>query len=150
MSSIDVSRAMLLVEDNPHDEVLALRALNKVGLGDRVVVVRDGEEALEWLFSRTAAGEDLPAVVVLDLKLPKLDGLEVLERLRAHSPTQRLPVVVFSSSNEARDREASWRHSANSYVRKPVEYKLFAEVVGLLGRYWLLYNEGWTQQGGAP
>lgn len=132
--------SILLVEDNPHDEALAIRALQQVGATDRIAVVRDGVEALDSLLG-PGAGRGLPAVVLLDLKLPRVDGLEVLARLRADERTRLLPVVVLTSSDEPRDRTESYRLGANSYVRKPVEFDRFTETVQRVGLYWLGLNE---------
>jgi two-component system, response regulator len=140
----DESRTVLLVEDNPNDEVLTLRALAKGNMANSIDVVRDGVEALDYLFARGAytdrAGKDLPAVVMLDLKLPKLSGLEVLQALRANESTRRLPVVVLTSSDEQRDVIASYEFGANSYVRKPVSFEEFSAAVSQLGFYWLMLN----------
>jgi two-component system response regulator len=138
-------RTILLVEDNPNDEALTLRALKKNNIQERVVVVHDGAEALDYLFA-TGAYQDrghaeLPRVVLLDLKLPKIDGLEVLRRLRADARTRLLPVVILTSSNEERDLLAGYGSGANSYIRKPVDFTEFAETVRHLGRYWLQLNE---------
>jgi len=139
------TKAILLVEDNPDDELLAMRALAKNKVASEVMVARDGAEALDYLFGTgTHAGRDpgaRPAVVLLDLKLPKIDGLEVLRRIRADPRTQFVPVVVLSSSNESRDVNESYRLGANSYIRKPVDFAQFSEVVRQLGCYWLLFNE---------
>lgn len=136
---------ILLVEDNPDDEALTLRAMHKNRLTNPVVVAHDGVEALDYLF---ATGEyanrdatDLPAVILLDLKLPKLDGLEVLRRLRANERTRLIPVVVLTTSNEEKDIVNSYSLGANSYVRKPVDFEQFTDAVGKLGMYWLLINE---------
>jgi two-component system, response regulator len=136
---------ILLVEDDPDDEALTLRALRRGGVQHTLVVARDGVEALDYLFGTGRyAGRDLkvmPLVVLLDLKLPRLDGLEVLRRIRAEDRTRLLPVVILTSSDEERDRLEGYRHGANSYVRKPVDYDQFAEAVRQLGLYWLLLNE---------
>jgi two-component system response regulator len=136
---------ILLVEDDPDDEALTLRALRSGGVQHTLVVARDGVEALDYLFGtgRYAARdlEVMPLVVLLDLKLPRLDGLEVLRRIRAEDRTRLLPVVILTSSDEERDRFEGYRHGANSYVRKPVDYDQFAEAVRQLGLYWLLLNE---------
>jgi two-component system response regulator len=136
---------ILLVEDNPDDEALTLRALRKANVRNEVVVARDGVEALEFLFGTGPhAGRDtekLPQVVLLDLKLPRLDGLEVLRRLRADARTKILPVVILTSSNEDEDRLAGYQLGANSYVRKPVDFSQFVEAVRQLGLYWLLLNQ---------
>ncbi|HWP34686.1 MAG TPA: response regulator [Thermodesulfobacteriota bacterium] len=138
-------KLILLVEDNPDDEALTLRALKKHNIANEVVVARDGAEALDWLFGTGAhAGRDpriLPEVVLLDLKLPKVDGLEVLARIRADARSRRLPVVILTSSNEERDIVESYDRGANSYVRKPVDFAQFAEAVRQLGLYWLVLNE---------
>jgi two-component system response regulator len=138
-------RNILLVEDNPDDEKLCIRALKKNDVAKDLVVARDGVEALDYLFGTGKyAGRDtsvLPAVVLLDLKLPKLDGLEVLRRLRADERTKRLPVVVLTSSNEDRDLLSSYDLGANSYIRKPVDFNQFTEAVRQLGLYWLALNE---------
>jgi two-component system response regulator len=138
-------RAILLVEDNPDDEVLTLDALDANHVGNTVVVARNGVEALDYLFGDGAyAGRntmDLPAVVLLDLKLPKIDGLEVLRRIRADKRTQLLPVVILTSSNEEEDRLKGYSLGANSYVRKPVDFDEFIRAAGQLGLYWLLLNQ---------
>lgn len=138
-------RQILLVEDNPDDEALTLRALEQQGIANRVVVVRDGAEALDYLFARGQYAQrdpdDLPAVVLLDLKLPKIHGLEVLKRLRAEERTRLLPVVVLTSSSEEADVINSYQFGANSFVRKPVEFDHFCKAVSELGLYWLLLNE---------
>jgi two-component system response regulator len=139
------TRVILLVEDNPDDVELTLRALEKHNVGNEVVVARDGAEALDYVFAAGAyAGRDpsrSPQVVLLDLKLPKVDGLEVLRRVRANPPTRLLPVVVLTTSDEQRDIVNSYELGANSYVRKPVDFQQFAEAVRQLGLYWLLLNE---------
>ncbi|HYW38744.1 MAG TPA: response regulator [Terriglobales bacterium] len=136
---------ILLVEDNLDDEALTLRALKKNNIRNEVVVAHDGVEALEYLFGTgTFAGRDLadmPQVILLDLKLPKIDGLEVLRRLRANEQTRLLPVVILTSSNEDQDRINSYALGANSYVRKPVDFAQFIEAVRQLGLYWLILNE---------
>ena len=138
-------RVILLAEDNPDDEALTLRALRRANVTNQIVVVRDGAEVLDYLFGTGAwAGQPsnkLPQVVLLDLKLPKVDGLEVLQRIRTDPRTRLLPVVILTSSNEERDRIEGYRLGANSYVRKPVEFGQFAEAVRTLGLYWLLLNE---------
>jgi len=140
-----MSKSILLVEDNPDDEALTIRALRKNHIGNDVVVAHDGVEALDYLFGNGAwAGRDAndtPAVVLLDLKLPKVDGLEVLHRLRADARTKLIPVVVLTSSKEEQDLVKSYSLYANSYVRKPVDFVEFTEAVRNLGLYWLLLNE---------
>jgi CheY-like chemotaxis protein len=137
--------AILLVEDNPDDELLTIRALKKNRIYNEVIVAHDGVEALDYLFGTGQyAGRDvslLPHVVLLDLKLPKIDGLEVLRRLRANPRTRLLPVVVLTSSKEEQDLIASYELGANSYVRKPVDFMQFVEAVRQLGLYWLVLNE---------
>lgn len=131
---------ILLVEDNPDDEALTLRAFRKSNIGNKVVVAHDGAQAIELLLGEDSGG-DLPEVVLLDLKLPKLDGLSVLRRLREDERTKLLPVVVLTSSKEEADLVSSYSLGANSYVRKPVDFDQFLEAVRQLGLYWLLLNE---------
>jgi two-component system response regulator len=137
---------ILLVEDNPDDEALTLRALSKHNVASGVVVARNGVEAIDFLFGSGAHAErdvtELPQIVLLDLKLPKLDGFEVLRRIRADERTQTLPVVVLTSSKEERDVIQSYRDGCNSYVRKPVNFDEFVDAARQLGLYWLLLNEG--------
>ena len=139
-------KIILLVEDNPDDEALTLRALKKNNLANGVVVARDGAEAVDFLFGTGAhAGRDvsdLPEIVLLDLKLPKLDGFEVLRRIRANERTKTLPVVILTSSKEERDIAQGYRDGCNSYVRKPVNFDEFVDAARQLGMYWLLLNEG--------
>jgi hypothetical protein len=136
---------ILMVEDNSQDEMLTLRSLRKVNLANEVAVVRDGQQALDYLFAEAEfsglAGQPLPAVVLLDLGLPKVGGLEVLERLRADPRTELLPIVILTSSDEEPDRLQSYLNGANSFVRKPVDFAAFAETVASLGVYWLAINE---------
>ena len=136
---------ILLVEDNPRDEALTLRALTMNTNVDEVTVVRDGAEALDFLFGTGShAGRDVsvtPRVVLLDLKLPKIDGLEVLRRMRMDPRTARLPVVIFTSSSEDEDVISSYSLGANSYVRKPVDFEQFLEATKQLGLYWLEINQ---------
>lgn len=128
---------ILLVEDNPDDRDLTLRALRKNRIGNRVEVAEDGAEALEILFQ---AGGRLPQVVLLDLKLPKVDGLEVLRAVRARPETRHVPIVVLTSSDEESDLVSSYDLGANSYIRKPVDFEQFLEAVRILGLYWLVLN----------
>jgi two-component system response regulator len=136
---------ILLVEDNPDDEVLTLRAFKKNNIKNEVVVAHDGEEALDFLFCRRAYAErdprDIPEVVLLDLQLPKVDGLEVLRQIRANPRTRLLPVVILTSSKEEQDLIEGYSRGANSYVRKPVDFNQFVEAVRQLGLYWLVLNE---------
>lgn len=135
-------KAILLVEDNPDDEALTLRAFKKNNIRNPVVVARDGAEALDRLFGADGRpAERLPQVVLLDLKLPKVDGLEVLRRIRADDRTKLLPVVILTSSREEQDIVEGYRLGANSYVRKPVDFDEFVEAARQLGLYWLLLNE---------
>ncbi len=138
-------RPILLVEDNPDDEALTLRAFGKNKITNPVVVARDGVEALDYLFgSGGHAGRDtsiMPAVILLDLKLPRIDGLEVLRRIRAGENTSLLPVVVLTTSKEQQDISEAYRLGANSYIRKPVDFERFIQAVGQLGVYWLSLNE---------
>jgi len=138
-------RMLLLVEDNPDDEALTLRALKQNKISNEVVVARDGAEALDFLFCTGAyVNRDrhvLPEVVLLDLKLPKIDGLEVLRRLRADERTRLLPVVILTSSGEEQDLVNGDRLGANSYIRKPVDFDQFVEAVRNLGLYWLVLNQ---------
>jgi len=139
------NKPILLVEDNPDDEALTLRALKKSNIMNEVVVARDGAEALEMLLGRGSDSEpamhELPAVVLLDLKLPKVDGLEVLERIRANPATRFLPIVILTSSREEQDLANGYRLGANSYIRKPVDFDQFVNAVQNLGLYWLVLNE---------
>ncbi len=136
---------ILLVEDNPGDVELTRHALRKHNLGNRIEVVRDGAEALDFIFCIGAyAGrsiEDSPRLILLDLKLPKVDGLEVLQRLKSDPRTRKIPVVVLTSSREERDIVESYQLGANSYIVKPVDFEQFTEAVRQLGLYWLLFNQ---------
>ena len=138
-------KVILLVEDNPDDEALTVRALRKNNIKNEVVVARDGAEALEYLFAKgkyAGTGSKLPPqVILLDLKLPKIDGLEVLRQLRANESTRLVPVVILTSSNEEQDRITGYGLGANSYVRKPVDFDQFVEAARQLGLYWLVLNE---------
>ncbi len=139
-------RAILLVEDNPDDEALTLRALKKNNITNKIVVARDGAEALDYLFGTGPfAGRDTsvqPELVLLDLMLPKVDGFEVLKRLRADQRTRFLAVVILTSSKEQQDIVNGYGLGANSYVRKPVDFQHFVDAVRQLGLYWLVLNEG--------
>jgi two-component system response regulator len=141
-----MEKLIMLVEDNPDDEELTLRALRKAKIANQVFVARDGTEALDFLFGtgKHAGREPLtmPAVVLLDLKLPKLNGIDVLTRMRADPRTELIPVVILTSSSEEEDMLKSYRSGANSYVRKPVESSAFINAVTELGMYWVLRNEG--------
>lgn len=138
-------KTILLVEDNPDDEELTTRALRQARIANEIVVARDGKEALDYLFAEGEyAARDAtraPAVILLDLKLPKLSGLEVLQRIRSDPRTKLIPTVVLTSSSEDEDMMRSYEHGANSYVRKPVEFGAFANAVSQLGVYWLLLNQ---------
>lgn len=139
------NKIILLVEDNPDDEALTLRALKQNNIINEIIVAHDGAEALEYLFGTGKyAGRDvsfLPEVVLLDLKLPKIDGLEVLRRLRADNRTQLLPIVILTSSKEERDLIDGYTFGANSYIRKPVDFVQFTEAIHQLKLYWLVLNE---------
>jgi two-component system response regulator len=145
------SRDILLVEDNPMDEKLTRLAFEKSNIVNPIVVARDGVEALDYMFGRgTFEGRDparLPQVILLDLKLPKIDGLEVLAALRADERTSLVPVVILTSSNEEEDRLRSYALGANSYIRKPVDFKQILDAVRRLGLYWLILNETAPLQG---
>lgn len=136
---------ILLVEDNLQDELLILRALNKAHVANRIDVVRDGQQAVDYLFNQgefaQAEGRELPVAVLLDIGLPRLSGLEVLKILRADQRTKLLPVVILTSSDEERDRLRSYENGANSFVRKPLDFAEFAETVARLGVYWVAINE---------
>lgn len=146
------SKVILLVEDNPDDEALTLRALRKNNIFNEVVVARDGEEAVEYLFATGRhEGRDIsiqPQVILLDLQLPKLSGLEVLKCLRTDERTELLPVVILTTASEEQDITASYESGANSYIRKPVDFNQFTEAVKQLGLYWLALNEAPTRRRG--
>lgn len=138
-------RTILLVEDNPDDEELTLRALARNHIGNEVIVMRDGQEAVDWLEGTGPYADrnpaDIPALILLDLKLPKVDGLDVLRRIRASTHTALVPVVILTSSKEERDRASGYQGGANSYVQKPVDFTAFVDAVRQLGMYWLVLNE---------
>ncbi len=137
------ARSILLVEDNHQDELLILRTLKKVNLGNHIEVVRDGQQALDYLFRQgdfAGRGAALPVVVLLDINLPRISGLDVLARIRAGAETRLLPVVMLTSSDEDQDRLRSYESGANSFVRKPVDFADFAETVARLGIYWSATN----------
>lgn len=138
-------RPILLVEDNPDDEALTLRAFGKNAVNNPVIVARDGVEAVDYLFSADAKGSaqrnPLPVVILLDLKLPRIDGLEVLRRIRADENTALLPVVVLTTSSEPRDIQQAYQLGANSYIRKPVDYQDFVKSVNAILNYWLELNQ---------
>ena len=138
-------KIVMLVEDNEDDEALTVRALKKNNIKNEIVVARDGVEAIDYLFGTGKyAGRDtssMPVLILLDLKLPKMDGMEVLKRLRSDPKTKLIPVVVLTTSNEEKDILGSYNLSANSYVRKPVDFDQFSEAVRNLGLYWLILNE---------
>lgn len=139
------NKIILLVEDNPDDEALTIRALKKNNIQNEVIVVHDGAEALDYLFRRGKYLDRdkniMPQVILLDLKLPKIDGIEVLRQLRANERTKILPIVILTSSKEERDLINGYANGANSYIQKPVDFVQFTEAVRQLGMYWLLLNE---------
>ena len=138
------TKSILLVEDNHQDEMLTLRALRKINIANRVDVVRDGQQALDYLFREgefaDRSGSEMPTVVLLDLNLPRVSGLEILERLRADPRTSLLPIVILTSSDEESDRLRGYHHGANSFVRKPLDFSEFVATVSHLGIYWLAIN----------
>lgn len=142
----DTQRVILLVEDNADDATLTLRAFKRSHVMNPIALARDGVEALDFLFARGAhverVGQPLPTLVILDLKLPKLDGLSVLKAIRADERTRLLPVVILTSSKQEQDLIAGYTLGANSYVRKPVDFTEFLEAVKVLGMYWLMTNQG--------
>ena len=136
---------ILLVEDDPQEAVLTLRALKKNNIGDRVVVATDGVEALDFLFCMNAHADrnpgDQPDLILLDIKMPKIDGLEVLRRIRADERTQMLPVIILTSSSEEQDLLEGYKSGTNSFIRKPVSFTQFEEYVRQIGSYWLIVNQ---------
>ncbi len=145
MAAATTKRIILLVEDNPDDEALTLRAFRKSNIVNQIIVARDGVEALDYLFStgmHQDRDEDLsPQIILLDLNLPKVNGLEVLQKIRTHEKTRLIPVIILTSSNEERDIVESYGLGANSYIRKPVDFEQFVNAVQQLGLYWLVLNE---------
>jgi CheY-like chemotaxis protein len=140
-----MTKHILLVEDNPDDVKLTLKALERERIANDLQIATDGVEAIDYLFAKGKfAGRDasiMPQVILLDLKMPRMDGLEVLKRIRSDEKTKLLPVVILTTSNEDKDRIESYKLGANSYIRKPVDFKQFAEAVKQLGLYWLVINE---------
>lgn len=136
-----VEKVILLVEDNPDDETLCIRALRKAKISNEIIVAHDGEEALALLFGDGRSAPIKPAVVLLDLKLPKLDGVETLSRIRAHPATRTLPVVMLTTSDQQADIARAYASGANSYVRKPIDFNEFSSVATQLGIYWLEINK---------
>ena len=138
-------KIILLVEDNPDDVELTIRAFKKNNIGNKVIVAKDGVEALDYLFGTGVHAKrdvkDLPVVILLDLKLPRIDGLEVLKSIRQNELTSLLPVVILTSSAEEKDKINGYKMGANSYIRKPVEFDQFAKAIKHLGLYWLIWNE---------
>ncbi len=132
------TKTILLVEDNPDDEMLTLRAFRKHKIANPVIVAHDGQEAVDYLFD---SGKRQPSIILLDLKLPKIGGLEVLKRLRADPRTELVPVIILTSSNEDSDLLSGYKLGCNSYIRKPVDFDKFVDAVGQLGLYWLVFNE---------
>jgi two-component system response regulator len=135
------NKTILLVEDNPDDEMLTLRALKKNNILNEVTVARDGAQAIEYLFSDPSASLPLPGIILLDLQLPRVDGLEVLRRIRADERTQAIPVVVLTSSKLQEDIIESYRDGANAFVRKPVSFSDLATAMNAIGMFWLRLNE---------
>jgi CheY-like chemotaxis protein len=134
-------KIILLVEDNPSDIELTRRALQKSHIANQMTVAEDGQEALDYLFGDDPRRNELPALILLDLKLPKVDGLQVLRQIRADRHTSHLPVVILTTSNEEQDIAQSYDLGANSYIRKPVDFKQFVDAIQYLGLYWLVMNE---------
>ena len=145
MEELDLTKKILLVEDNLDDVALTLRAFKKNNILNEVIVANDGVEALDYIFGigkyNGRSVEDIPAIILLDLKLPRIDGLEVLKRIRADERTGMVPVVILTSSKEENDLIAGYRYGCNSYIRKPVDFEQFNDAVKQLGIYWLLINE---------
>ncbi len=139
MTPSPLNRPILLVEDNPVDLDLTLRAFKRRKLANPIEIARDGQEALEWI-PRWEAGAPLPLVILLDIKLPRVDGLEVLRQLRAHPVSHALPIVMLTASNDERDVRSAYRHHANSYIVKPVNFENFMEVANQIELYWCLVN----------
>ncbi|MBF0469597.1 MAG: response regulator [Desulfamplus sp.] len=134
-------KTILLIEDNPSDIELTKRAFKKNNILNNLVVLEDGQEALDYLFNPAKSSEELPVIILLDLKLPRIDGMEVLRHIRSNPRTRRLPVIVLTSSREEQDIADSYDNGANSYIRKPVDFRQFAESIRTLGIYWLVLNE---------
>jgi two-component system, response regulator len=135
---------ILLVEDNPNDAELAIRSLKKQNLANNLVWLKDGEEALDFLFQKgkySSGGNNIPRIMLLDLRLPKIDGLEVLKEIKSNAKTKHMPVIILTSSKEDRDMVASYKLGVNSFVSKPVEFDEFAKIVSALGFYWLVVNK---------
>jgi two-component system, response regulator len=135
---------ILLVEDNPNDAELAIRSLKKQNLANNLVWLKDGEEALDFLFQKgkySSGGNNIPRIMLLDLRLPKIDGLEVLKEIKSNAKTKHMPVIILTSSKEDRDMVASYKLGVNSFVSKPVEFDKFAKIVSALGFYWLVVNK---------
>ncbi|MBF0573127.1 MAG: response regulator [Desulfamplus sp.] len=135
------SNKILLIEDNSSDIELTKRAFKKNNISNEIVVMEDGQDALDYLLSPSKSPEHLPELILLDLKLPRIDGLEVLKRIRSDNRTKQLPIVVLTSSKEEQDIVAAYDNGANSYIRKPVDFKQFTESIRILSTYWLILNE---------
>lgn len=135
------NKKILLVEDNPDDEMLTVRALRKNHLTNSIDVARDGQEALDYLLTDHTTKAEMPALIILDIKLPKIDGLEVLRRIRANELTKYIPVVMMTSSDQEEDILASYGLGANSFIRKPIDFVKFVEVASNIGVYWLMINQ---------
>jgi len=142
---MSITKTILLVEDNSDDELLTIRALQKNNITNKIDVARDGQDAVDYLFERKNNDADMPALIILDLKLPKIDGLEVLKRIRENEKTRFIPVVILTSSNEEEEILASYGLGANSFIRKPVDFLKFVEVASNIGIYWLMLNESPTK-----